>query len=90
MSEILNIAVASLTALGLLLTLLALRAWWRFGEKTLGVLFLGFAGFLGQGLLLTWGLFLRNRVDDLVLPVVALSGASLLLVYLATLGRPKR
>jgi len=90
----LNAVAAALTGLGLLLSLLGLRAWLRFGESRLGLLFLAFLGFLAQGVLLTWGLFVRDqptgRIDDLVLPVIALSGASLLLVYFATLVRPRR
>jgi hypothetical protein len=90
----LNAFVAGLTGLGLLLSILGLRAWFRYGEPRLGLLFLSFLGFLAQGLLLTWGLFLRDRpagrIDDLVLPVTALSGASLLLVYFATLVPPRR
>lgn len=93
MSVVLNAVVASLTGVGLVLSALGLRAWFRYGEGRLGLLFLGFLGFLAQGLLLTWGLFVRDRpagrIDDLVVPVAALSGASLLLVYLATLARPR-
>lgn len=87
MSALLNAIVATLTGVGFLLTILGLRAWLRFGDRRLGLLFFAFLGFLVQGLLLTWGLFGRNRVDDLVVPLVAISGFSLLLVYLATLVR---
>lgn len=87
LNHLLNGFAAGLTGVGLLLSALGFRAWFRFGEPRLGLLFFAFLGFLGQGLLLSWGLFLRNRVDDLLVPVVALSGTSLLLVYLATLER---
>lgn len=90
MSELLNAVAAALTALGLALTLLGGRAWFRYGETRLGLLFFAFLGFLAQGTLMTWGLFIRERVDDLLIPLVTLSGASLLLVYVATLARPSR
>lgn len=90
MFELLNAFVAGLTAVGLLLALLGLRAWLRYGEKRLALLFLAFLGFFAQGLLLTWGLFVRNKVDDLLVPMLALSSASVLLVYLATLGGGSR
>lgn len=89
MSALLNFLGAGLTAVGLLLSALGLRAWFRHGDSRLAFLFFGFLGFLIQGVLLTWGLFVRNRVDDLTMPIVALSGASLLLVYFATLARPR-
>lgn len=87
-NEVLNVVVAGLTAVGLILSSLGFRAWFRHGETRLGLLFFAFLGFLAQGVLLSWGLFVRSRVDNLLIPVVALSGASLLLVYLATLERP--
>ena len=88
MSALLNVLGAGLTAIGLLLSVLGVRAWFRYGETRLAFLCFAFLGFLAQGLLLTWGLFIRNRIDDLIVPVVALSGTSLLLVYFATLARP--
>lgn len=89
MSTVLNVAVAGLTAIGFILSVLGLRAWFRYGETRLALLFLAFLGFLSQGGLLTYGLFVRNRIDDLVVPITALSGGSLLMVYFATLGRSK-
>ena len=90
MSALLNALAAGLTGVGLLLSIMGLRAWFRFGEPRLGLLFAAFLGFFAQGVLLTYGLFERNRTDNLVLPITALSGASLLLVYVATLARPAR
>lgn len=87
MSVFLNALAAGLTAVGFFITLLGFRAWFRYGERRLGLLFFAFFGFFVQGLLLAWGLFVRNRVDDLVVPLVGLSGVSLLLVYVATLVR---
>lgn len=91
MSAILNGLVAGLTAVGLVLSVLGFRAWFRFGEPRLALLFLAFLGFLGQGLLLTYALFLLNDLtDEVIVGAIGLSGASLLLVYLATLARPAR
>lgn len=90
MTEVLNAVVAAYTAVGLALSALGVRAWFRFGETRFAVLFLGFLGFFGQGVLLTWGLFVRNGVDDLLLPAFGLGLAGLVLVYFATLGRPRR
>ena len=90
MPTLLNALVAGLTAVGLILSVLGLRAFARYGEPRLGLLFLSFVGFFLQGAILTWGLFVNNRVDDLIIPVTALSGASLLLVYVATIAKPAR
>lgn len=88
---LLNGFVAGVTAVGLFLALLGLRAWYRYGEPRLALLFLAFAGFLAQGLLLSWALFIREAIDDpVIVAAVGLSGASLLLVYFATLARPAR
>ena len=84
----LNILAGTVTATGLLLAALGLRAWARSGSARSGVLFLAFLGFLAQGVLLSWGLFVRDSVDGLVFPLVSLTGASLLLVYFATLFAP--
>lgn len=86
-THVLNIAVAGLSAAGLVLTILGLRVWLRFGDARSALLFFAFWGFLAQGALLTWGLFIRNSVEDLLVPVVALSGVSLILVYMTTLVR---
>ncbi len=91
MSALLNAFVASLTALGLILSVLGFRAWFRFAEPRLGLLFLAFLGFLAQGMLLTYALFIENQITtEIVVAATAMSGGSLLLVYLATLARPAR
>jgi hypothetical protein len=51
--DLLNALVAGLTAIGLILTMLGLRAWFRYGERRLAFLFAAFLGFLAQGVLLT-------------------------------------
>ena len=85
-----NALAAFLTAGGLVLTALGARAWWRYGELRFGLLCIAYAGFLAEGLLVSWGLFVRNRVDDLILPILFLTVVSLFLVHTATLTAPGR
>src|SRR5688572_5425490 len=85
----LNLLAGGITAVGLLLSVLGLRNWLRSGEARAALLALAFLGFLAQGLLLAWGLLARNDIDGLVLPMAGLTGASLLLVYFATLFAPR-
>lgn len=87
---LLNVLAGTITAVGLLLCVLGLRAWLRSGDARAGLFFAAFLGFLAQGALLSWGLFVRDRVDDLTFPLALLTGSSLLLVYLATLFSPRQ
>ena len=89
MSLELNLLAGGLTGVGVLLTGLGGRGFVRHADARSLLLLVGFGCFLAQGLLLSWGLFVAQRVDDLVVPIVALSAGALVSLYAATLARPR-
>jgi hypothetical protein len=83
----LSAGAAVFTAVALLLTLVALRAWRHSRSRKVLLLALAFAAFLAKGLLLSVGLFATADWRTLVLPALLLDTAGLLLLYGAALRR---
>jgi hypothetical protein len=87
MSLLLNLVAGGLTGVGVLLTGLGGRGFVRHADGRSFLLLLGFGCFLAQGVLLTWALTTRGSLEDLVVPIVALSAVALVCIYGATLVR---